>query len=155
MKKKVEFKGLLHEKPIVAGAVGKLSYHRYYMEHKIELMKHNKMYEARDYTDMRMFDKHPSLLTARDRVLFLTSLSPGFLRSIKLLKNKSKEWKSRQDYKEIRQISKIINKKGIIKFLGLEKESTINYLNKKYGNKAQGIELLISLLKNKYEHKQL
>jgi hypothetical protein len=153
-KRNVEFKGLLHEQPRVDGEVCTLSSKQHYMEHRAELKKH-KLYEANDYTDMRMFDSHPSHLYIRDIYFFSTSLSTDYLRSIKMLHGKSQEWKNRKDYQEIRQISRIINKEGIIKFLGLDREETINHLNKKYGSKRQGVTLLINLLKNKYEGKPL
>lgn len=47
-------------------------------------------------------------------------------------------------------ISKIIYRIGLIRFLELDKENTINKLNKKYKNKNGGISLLIKLLKLRY-----
>ncbi|MCL4383331.1 MAG: hypothetical protein M1168_02350 [Candidatus Marsarchaeota archaeon] len=68
---------------------------------------------------------------------------------INLLKQ-IKKWKKEEDSKDVFEISKIINKIGIIKFLGLNKDSVISALIKKYKNKPQGIDLLIYLLKNRY-----
>jgi hypothetical protein len=151
----VEFRGLLHEHAIVNGSVQRLTSADYYMEHRNELMKHNKMYEQRDYTDMRMFDAHPVLAYLPDIYLFLTSFSTDFLRSAEMLRKKRKEWTARSDHEEIREIGHVINKVGIIRFLGLEDDKVIEYLNRKYGNKQQGVQLLIRLLKNKYEGREL
>jgi len=48
------------------------------------------------------------------------------------------------------EISRIINKIGIIKFLGLDKDAAVEALNRKYGNSAQGIRLLQKLLLERY-----
>ena len=50
------------------------------------------------------------------------------------------------------EISKIINKIGIIKFLGLDKDATVEALNRKYGGSAhgQGVQLLQRLLLERY-----
>lgn len=58
--------------------------------------------------------------------------------------------KSRPDSKVEFEISKRINDIGIIKYLQLDKESTIQKLNSQYGEGEQGINLLIKLLKNRY-----
>ena len=68
-----------------------------------------------------------------------------------LLTERVKEWKSESDSEEVFEISKILHKIGVIKFLGLEKDSTIIYLNKKYKSGKQGEELLMKLLKDRYE----
>lgn len=63
-----------------------------------------------------------------------------------------KEWKGEQDGDEIFEISKILHKMGLIRFLQLDKESTIERLNKKYRfGKEKGISLLFKLLKERYE----
>ncbi len=48
------------------------------------------------------------------------------------------------------EISKIINKIGIIRFLELDNPDVMDGLTKKYKNKRQGVALLIELLKEKY-----
>ena len=154
-KSKVEFKGLLHEHAVVDGEVCKLYSKDHYMEHRTELMKHSRMYEPRDYMDMRMFDAHQLLAYLPDVYLFITSFSIDFLHSISTLRTKRRQWAAREDYAEIREISKEINTIGIIKFLGLDREEVIGYLNRKYGNRKQGIGLLINLLKKRHEGKAL
>ena len=154
-RKKVEFRGMVHEHAIVDGKRRRLTDADYYMEHRTELMKHGRMYAPRDYIDMRMFSAHPLLDYLPDIYLFLTSFSTDFLRSMEMLRRRRKKWIARTDYKEIREISRVINKIGIIKFLRLDKEEVIDYLNRKYGDKRQGTELLIDLLKNKHEGKAL
>lgn len=63
-----------------------------------------------------------------------------------------KGWKSEPDGKEMFEIAKIVYKAGIIDFLGLDKEEKMMELNRKYKDrKIKGADLLISLLKEKYE----
>lgn len=62
-----------------------------------------------------------------------------------------KEWKASENARESFEISKIINRIGIIKFLDLDKESTIKRLNRLYKDKKKGIGLLVELLYEKYE----
>ncbi|MDE1824981.1 MAG: glycosyltransferase [Candidatus Micrarchaeota archaeon] len=57
---------------------------------------------------------------------------------------------SDKDSKQTLAISTQLNKLGLIKYLGLEKESTIVRLNSKYKNSRQGIPLLVRLLKQKH-----
>lgn len=52
---------------------------------------------------------------------------------------------------EILEISKIINDVGIIEYLGLDSERTIRKLNRRYADSKGGIDLLIWLLKERYE----
>ncbi|MDE1811152.1 MAG: hypothetical protein KGH66_03860, partial [Candidatus Micrarchaeota archaeon] len=47
-------------------------------------------------------------------------------------------------------ISRIINRTGIIKFLGLDSDSRVEALNRRYGNSKQGIQLLQKLLVEQY-----
>jgi hypothetical protein len=53
------------------------------------------------------------------------------------------------------EIAKLINKIGVTKFLGLDNERAVDALNKKYMNRKQGVELLISLLREKYRKSQV
>lgn len=64
-------------------------------------------------------------------------------------------WLRSPDSKEEFAIAQIINKIGIIRFLGLDKDSVVRAINRKYRNKEQGVKLLIELLKRKYEGKPL
>jgi len=52
--------------------------------------------------------------------------------------------------KEIFEISKELNRQGMIKYLMLDNEKVVEMLNKKYGNGKQGIGLLIKLLNDRY-----
>ncbi len=52
---KVAFHGNLHEQPRISGALHRLD-GRYYMEHRLELMHHTRK-GAREYAEMRMFDR--------------------------------------------------------------------------------------------------
>jgi len=71
--------------------------------------------------------------------------------------NRIKEWKNEPDAKENFEISKLVNKYGVIRFLDLENPNTVKTLNEKYKSKRQGIELLFKLLKERYceiQHKR-
>lgn len=61
------------------------------------------------------------------------------------------EWRKEPDADEMFEISKIINKTGVVKYLGLDKEATIQKLNRKYGNRKPNGDLLIELIKEEYE----
>lgn len=65
-----------------------------------------------------------------------------------------KEWKRSPDSRENFEISKAINRVGIIRFLDLDKESTIRRLNSKYKDKKGGIGLLVELLHEQYRRKR-
>ena len=58
---------------------------------------------------------------------------------------------SDKNQKEVFEISKRINDTGIIAYLGLDCERTIKRLNKKYASGPMGTDLLIKLLKLRYE----
>ncbi len=64
---------------------------------------------------------------------------------------KVKAWQREEDATESFEISKILYKEGLIKFLELDKDSTIKWLNKRYSAQRGGIGLLIGLLKLRYE----
>ncbi len=64
-----------------------------------------------------------------------------------------RSWKHALDSEEAFGISTMINREGIIKFLSLDKESTIKKLNAKYKDKKGGIKLLIELLREEYRHR--
>jgi hypothetical protein len=63
-------------------------------------------------------------------------------------------WKREPDGKEAFEISKILSERGIIKYLGLDREETIARLNREYAREKQGISLLLRLLKEKYERER-
>ena len=75
---------------------------------------------------------------------------PGAWKGAKWYTNQIRQWKGEPDSKELFEISKIVNKEGIIRYLNLDKDETIERLNEKYKNEKQGIELLIRLLKERY-----
>lgn len=65
---------------------------------------------------------------------------------------KINRWKQDPDSKEIFEIAKIIDRIGIIKYLGLDKDKTVEMVNRKYARSEQGIALLTRLLKERYEN---
>ncbi|MCL4380948.1 MAG: hypothetical protein M1331_03195 [Candidatus Marsarchaeota archaeon] len=75
-------------------------------------------------------------------------------RSTRELVKQINAWKNEAGSDEVFRISQIINSIGVIRFLGLDNEETVEKLAKKYKNKKQGISLLISLLKEKYREEK-
>ncbi len=69
----------------------------------------------------------------------------------KQMLGKVREWQAAPDGDMEFEISKILYKKGLIKFLELDKDETIKRINNKYANRDGGIDLLISLLKLRYK----
>ena len=61
------------------------------------------------------------------------------------------EGRKQKDSGEIFEISKIINTIGITDYLRLDSEATIRRINRKYAGERSGAELLIRLLKERYE----
>ena len=51
---------------------------------------------------------------------------------------------------EVFEISKVLNREGMIKYLMLDDDKVVEKLNKKYINKKQGIGLLVKLLDDRY-----
>jgi hypothetical protein len=73
--------------------------------------------------------------------------------SLKTIKVRSR-LKSEKDHERAFKISRIITKDGIVKFLGLDDESVLMRLNKKYKDNAEGlagISLLAHLLDERYK----
>lgn len=60
-------------------------------------------------------------------------------------------WQSEKEGNKMLEISRILNKIGIIKFLGLDKKEEINRLRRKYSYKEGGVKLLLKLINQKYE----
>jgi len=60
-------------------------------------------------------------------------------------------WRREPDSKELFEISKLINELGVTRFLELDREATIRTIYNRYKGKSQGIDLLITLLKDKYD----
>jgi len=53
--------------------------------------------------------------------------------------------------KDLFEISKIINREGVIKYLGLDKPENVDMLSKKYDGTAKGIDFTIRLIIEKYK----
>ena len=67
--------------------------------------------------------------------------------------NMVRRWKSKSDGDEIFEISKIVHRVGLIKYVGLDSEKRVIELNKKYKNRKAGVALLMKLLKERYEQR--
>lgn len=61
------------------------------------------------------------------------------------------EWKDEPDSQMLFEISKEVNGRGVIKYLGLDRDSVVRQLSARYKNKKGGVDLLMSLLKEKYK----
>ena len=53
--------------------------------------------------------------------------------------------------KDLFEISKILNRQGVIKYLGLDKPENVDMLSKKYDGTAKGIDFTIRLIIEKYK----
>jgi len=144
----VHFLGLTHETPEMSGNVENLESESEYILHMDEL-RHERFYNKMDLFSLN----GPLILITRD---FMIGLMNGEM-SLKYITSTVKTHMDfenlRMHDKSISEIGKIIQTKGIIKYLQLDRESVIRKLDKKYANKKQGIDLLIKLLKDKYNHR--
>lgn len=77
-------------------------------------------------------------------------LIPNEIRHVRNIKMQ----RNAPDGQEVFELSKIISKVGVTKFLGLDDGNTIKLLNDKYENKRQGITLLMRLLMDKYRSRR-
>lgn len=59
--------------------------------------------------------------------------------------------KKEKNSDEIFEISKSVNRHGIIRYLMLDKDPVVEKLNKKYAKSTQGISLLMKLLEDRYK----
>ncbi len=205
-KDRVEFRGIVHEQPIVRGDTEKLP-EDFFIGHLTSL----KGRSSSEYRKMEMFDRM-SYGVARERMMdyfnkmflpehgnirdtMLGKLLDRWQRTYEAIIGKGdddelnwfdymvffalvdtgyrikerrplgileiypgrKEYINRimapgdRDQEEIFGISKIINTIGIIKYLKLDSEKTIERLNRKYAGVAGGTDLLIKLLEERYE----
>jgi len=53
--------------------------------------------------------------------------------------------------KDLFEIAKILNREGVIKYLGFDKPENVDMLSKKYDGKAKGIDFTIRLIVEKYK----
>jgi hypothetical protein len=65
--------------------------------------------------------------------------------------NSTSKFKKEKGGKEIFEISKEVNRHGIIRYLMLDKERVVDRLYEKYKDKPQGISLLMKLLEDRYK----
>ncbi|MDE1870244.1 MAG: hypothetical protein KGH71_04655, partial [Candidatus Micrarchaeota archaeon] len=144
----VKFLGLTHETPQMIGDVKSLDSETEYINHLDELR------HQRSYNKMDLFSTNGAL------VLILRDLFIGAMNGEMNLDYLTGTIKTQIDFERqrsadpaITEIGKIIETKGIIKYLQLDKDSVISKLGRKYAGKKQGIELLIKLLKDKYNNK--
>lgn len=144
----VKFLGLTHETPQMIGDVKSLDSETEYINHLDEL-RHKRFYNKMD-----LFSTNGAfILTIRDLMIGTMNgeMSLGYFTSV--LKTQLDFEAQRRKDPSIIEIGKIIEEKGLIKYLQLDKESVIRKLEKKYAGKRQGIDLLIQLLFDKYNNK--
>ncbi len=208
IKSRTEFRGLIHEEPIIKGNVGRLEDHRYFIDHINELRSgthreysktekfmrmsygmfndtmleylykftlpknrnskssgfgklarsllsgYGKLKGKKENEELSDFD-YAAFFALRTLTTSVKERRPSGLLQIapeaRKLTGKIREWKSESDSSEVFEISKILHRIGLIKFLELDNDSTVEFLNKKYRNKKQGVGLLMDLIKEKYE----
>lgn len=151
-KGKIEFLGLIHETPKALGRVKKLTSGKEYMLH-IDSLRHA---QSDLYNKMFLFSTESVLpLISRDIAVWLTAEKrKGGLRFMMRKINTQLDYKRRQD-KKVMEIARKINAEGITRYLDLDQEDVIKKLNRKYGGKKDGIDLLIKLLVDKHDGRYL
>ncbi|MDE1873760.1 MAG: hypothetical protein KGI04_01415 [Candidatus Micrarchaeota archaeon] len=148
----VTFRGMIHEQPEVRGnkiaSIDKSSY-------LIHLQSAEKLKHGDEYNKMEIF---ASAAKYKARTLF--SILPlikaygvsGARELNRTHEQNLKRWMAEEDRGTIAGIAREIKKVGVTRFLNLEDEKVVSRINRKYGNgKIQGINLLIRLLKERYE----
>lgn len=206
-KSRTEFRGVLHEQPLIRGSIGRLG-EDLYMNHRAEdkmptgreYNKINKVFDRLSYAEYnkRMLE-YASKLTMPEGVKAGNAFLGRFVASwlgfyervtfrkqeeeiansdyyaFVLLRNLAygikrrglsgipaafagasaymrviKRLRSETDSKEFFEISKAVGRIGIIRYLGLDRESVIRRLNEKYAGRPQGTGLLLRLLQDRY-----
>jgi len=212
-KRKIIYRGLLHEQPLVSGRFGKLDDDRYFMLHVDELKTAGskrrdleyslikKYYDRLSYSllNERMKEyltkfflpdkkiehtligkivlgwmkfyqtvtlrKMHSELSTFDYFIFFSMIEGAYVIKRKDLgyllreglptvindSRNTARFKKDKNSREIFEISKKVNKKGITKYLMLDNDRIMERLYQKYKNKRQGISLLMKLLEDRYE----
>ncbi len=145
----LEYLGLTHEHPKIYGRLKKLDEGTGFIKHMAEL-RHKRTYDR-----MYIFsNKNMGMLILQDIIIGINIGKVKGYSDLKEIYNSQAELKSQQT-PEIKEIGKIIRKKGIIKYLGLDDDKVIQRLYTNHKGEKQGIELLIKLLKDKHEGKSI
>ncbi|MDE1870270.1 MAG: hypothetical protein KGH71_04785 [Candidatus Micrarchaeota archaeon] len=143
----VRFLGLTHETPEMIGTVKALESETEYLNHLDEL-RHKRFYNKMD-----LFSANGAfVLIVRDLIVGAMNGEMNLDYLLNTFKTQMGFEDQRRKDPSIIEIGKIIEKKGLIKYLQLDKESVIKKLEKKYAGKRQGIDLLIQLLSDKYNN---
>ena len=85
--------------------------------------------------------------TLEGNVKGIFGIIPSELRHLKRINR----WKNSREGRRVFEISKIINKVGITRFLGLDKKANVERLIRKYQYKEGGIGLLFKLINERYD----
>jgi hypothetical protein len=145
-KGKVEWIGVPHEHPKITGSKGVLDKNLYLVHQKSQMTR-----EYRNDDHYRLMEK-VGLFTNESRLRRI--VAAGYITARmnpkKLFTNLKASINETRRTDEQKEISKTIGGKGIIKYLGLDKEGAIEALTEKYKGKAQGPQLLIDLIQEKY-----
>ncbi len=113
---------------------------------RITLKKYDKEISNFDYFFYNLFKSVGYAIMMKSPMAFIRSFENATYESRRI-----KEWRREPDAKELFELSKIIRKIGIIKFLNLDKEETVKIIYNKYKGKKQGISLLLHLLIEQYK----
>jgi len=144
----VRYLGLTHETPEILGTVKNLESETEYINH-LDQLRH-----ARSYNKMDLFStKGAFILILRDLFVGAMNGEMSFKYLMDTINAQMNFEGQRAEDPSIVEIGKIIETKGVIKYLQLDRESIIKKLDRKYAGKKQGIDLLIRLLKDKYNNK--
>ena len=139
----LEYLGLTHETPKSFGKVLELN-------PKLGYIRHLDASHSREYDKMDLFNSKGTLyLILRDLVV---DSSIGKIKSasdlLRMVKGHLELAKLRTN--QTAAISRIIHSEGVTKYLMLDDQRVLKRLDKKYAGETQGIDLLIRLLKDRY-----
>lgn len=144
-KKGLEWLGLIHDAPRIYGKLKKLSPRFGHIDHYSAPVK--------EYEEMDVFEtRGTAFLIMRDLFIDANIGKMKGIGDLKKIINRNISLKEKRT-EEARQIGRIIRKQGLIKYLALDKDHTVEVLNKKYAKSKQGVGLLTKLLYDRYNNK--
>ena len=134
----VNFNGLPHRQAEILGKQLKLP-NKYCMYHLDKYRMHN----SPEYNKLLAFEQFKKIIIRDIALEFLH----GRIRTIPSVIKR--DLKLRNKYPN--KLKAILQKEGIVKFLGFDKDSTVREFNKKYRNNNQDADLLIKLILEQYK----
>lgn len=140
-------KMMLPEKEVEETTIGKivLGWMKFYQTVTMRKM-HNEI-SALDYFIFFSMIEGAYVMKRKDIVYLFGEAIPTVLKDT----SSASKFKRERNSREIFEISKEVNRHGIIRYLMLDKERIVDKLYSKYKNEKQGITLLMKLLEDRYK----